>query len=52
MVVGGNQHVRRGDTVSRASPAPGQVSQEQSALLAAVPLSLGLWARCLFSVNR
>lgn len=41
MVVGGNQHVQRGDTVSRASPAQGQVSQEQSALLAACPSEFG-----------
>lgn len=52
MVLGGNQHVRVGDMVSRASPAPGQVSQETSVLLAAVPPSLGLWVRCLFSINR
>lgn len=52
MVLGGNQHVRGGDKASRASPAPGQVSQEPPALLAAVPPRLGLWARCLFSINR
>lgn len=52
MVLGGNQHVRVGDMVSRTSPAPGQVSQETSVLLAAVPPSLGLWVRCLFSINR
>lgn len=52
MLLGGNQCVQGGDTASRASPAPGQVSQEPSVLLAAVPLSLGLWVRCLFSINR
>lgn len=51
-MLGGNQHVQVGDTGSRASQAPDQVSQDLSVLLAAVPPSLGLWVRCLFSVNR
>lgn len=52
MVLGCNQRGWGGDTASRASPVPGLVSPEPSVLLAAVPRSLGMWARCLFSVRR
>lgn len=50
MVLGGNQHVQGGDMTYRTGPAPGHILL--SVLLVTVPPSVGLWARCLFSVNR